>query len=116
VCIAITRIRAELGPPAHELNFYRPEDIMTSAFGTQALGTRNLTIISYFYWFNRGYRNLVMPHQLEAFKIAEVSRSSGRKFAGIIMLATFVGVVSTFWALLHMYYVNGAATAKIEAG
>ena len=115
VAIAITRIRAELGPPAHELNFYRPEDIMTAAFGTEALGTRNLTIISYFYWFNRGYRNLVMPHQLEAFKIGDVSRTSGRKLAGIIMFATFVGVVATFWSLLHMYYVNGAATAKIQA-
>ena len=116
VAIAITRIRAELGPPAHELNFFRPDEIMTAAFGTQALGIRNMTIISYFYWFNRGYRNLVMPHQLEAFKIGEVSKSSGRKLAGIIMLATFVGVVATFWSLLHMYYINGAATAKIQAG
>ena len=42
---------------------------MTATFGTQALGAQNLTIMTYFYWFNRGYRNLVMPHQLEAFKI-----------------------------------------------
>lgn len=116
VCIAITRIRAELGPPAHELNFYRPEEIMNAVFGTQSLGIRNLTIMSYFYWFNRGYRNLVMPHQLEAFKISEVTRSSGRKFALVIMVAVFLGVVSTFWSLLHMYYINGAATAKIAAG
>jgi len=116
VAIAITRIRAELGPPAHELNFYRPEEIMTTAFGTEALGTRNLTLISYFYWFNRGYRNLVMPHQLEAFKIGEVSRASGRRLVLIIMLAAFVGVVATFWSLLHIYYINGAATAKIQAG
>lgn len=116
VAIAITRIRAELGPPAHELNFFRPEEIMTAAFGTQALGTRNLTILSYFYWFNRGYRNLVAPHQLESFKIGEVSKISGRKLTAIIMLAVFLGVVATFWSLLHMYYENGAATAKIQAG
>ncbi len=116
VCIAITRVRAELGPPAHELNFFRPEEIMTAAFGTQALGTQNMTIMTYFYWFNRGYRNLAMPHQLEAFKIGEVSRANNRKIAWIIMLATFVGILATFWALLHMYYINGAATAKIQAG
>ncbi|MDI6827630.1 MAG: hypothetical protein QME62_03995 [Armatimonadota bacterium] len=116
VAIAITRIRAELGPPAHELNFYRPEEIMTAAFGTQALGIRNLTIISYFYWFNRGYRNLVAPHQLEAFKIGEVCKSSGRKLTIIIMIAVVLGIISTFWSLLHMYYINGAATAKIIAG
>ena len=114
VCIAITRVRAELGPPAHELNFFRPEEIMTAAFGTEALGVRNMTIMTYFYWFNRGYRNLVMPHQLEAFKIGEVSKANNRKIAWIIMLATFVGILATFWALLHMYYINGAATAKIQ--
>lgn len=114
VAIAITRIRAELGPPAHELNFFRPEEILTAAFGTQALGHQNLTMMTYFYWFNRGYRNLVMPHQLEAFKIGEVSRVSGRKMSGIIMTATILGVIATFWSLLHMYYINGAATAKIE--
>ena len=116
VAIAITRIRAELGPPAHELHFFRPEEIMTAAFGTQALGTQNLTLITYFYWFNRGYRNLVMPHQLEAFKAGEASKTSGRKIALFIMIAAFVGVVATFWSLLHMYYINGAATAKILAG
>lgn len=116
VALAITRIRAELGPPAHELHFFRPEEIMTSAFGTQALGTRNLTLISYFYWFNRGYRNLVMPHQLEAFKAGGVSRIRGRYMTGIIMVAAFLGIIATFWSLLHMYYINGAATAKIQAG
>ena len=116
VAIAITRIRAELGPPAHELHFFRPEEIMTTAFGTQALGARNLTLISYFYWFNRGYRNLIMPHQLEAFKIGEVTNSSGRKLTALIMLAAFLGVAATFWSLLHIYYINGAATAKIQAG
>lgn len=114
-CIAITRIRAEFGPPAHELNFFRPEEIMTAAFGTKGLGVQNMTIITYFYWFNRGYRNLAMPHQLEAFKIGEVSRTSNRQIAWIIMLATFVGIIATFWALLHMYYTYGAATAKIQA-
>lgn len=114
VAIAITRVRAELGPPAQELNFYRPEEIMTTIFGTQALGPRNLTMMSYFYWFNRGYRNLAMPHQLEAFKIGETAKASGRRLTWIIMIATFVGIIATFWSLLHMYYINGAATANIE--
>jgi hypothetical protein len=116
VAIAITRIRAEVGPAAHELNFYRPEEIMLSVFGTHGLGQQNLTLISYFYWFNRGYRNLAMPHQLESFKIGQVCRTSGRKLAYVIMFATFLGVVATFWSLLHIYYINGAATAKIQAG
>lgn len=116
VAIAITRIRAELGPPAHELNYYRPEEIMNSILGTQTMGVQNLTIVTNFYWFNRGYRNLIMPHQLEAFKIGDVTKTNNRHISKIIVIATFVGILTTFWALLHIYYINGAATAKIEAG
>lgn len=32
------------------------------------------------------------------------------------MIAVVLGIISTFWSLLHMYYINGAATAKIIAG
>ena len=114
VAIAITRIRAELGPPAHELNFFRPEEIMNATLGTQTMGVHNMTIVTTFYWFNRGYRNLVMPHQLEAFKIGDVTNTNNRKITTIIMVATLIGIVATFWSLLHMYYINGAATAKTE--
>ncbi len=114
VAIAITRIRAELGPPAHELHYFRPEEIMNAVLGTQVMGTQNMTTVTNFYWFNRGYRNLVMPHQLEAFKIGDVTKMNNRKLPVIIMVATLVGIIATFWALLHMYYINGAATAKTE--
>ncbi len=116
LCIALTRVRAELGPPAHEINWVRPEMMIIWAFGTKAVGPANLTIMSYFYWFNRGYRNLVMPHQLEGFKLAELTRTHSKQMMKAILIACLLGIVASFWALLDMYYRNGAATARIAGG
>ncbi len=116
LCIAITRVRAELGPPAHETNWVRPEMMVIWTFGTKAIGPANLTIMSYFYWFNRGYRNLVMPHQLEGFKLAELTGTQPKQMMKAIMIACALGIVASFWALLDMYYREGAATARVAGG
>ena len=67
---AITRVRAELGTP-HEIYYVNPHDMLATVGGTRQFDTSSLTIMSLFYWFNRGYRNHPMPNQIEAFKLAE---------------------------------------------
>jgi hypothetical protein len=111
--VGITRVRAELGPPAHELNWVNPEKLMVTIFGTQALGTQNLTLLSYMFWFNRGYRSHPMPHQLEGFKIGQEMRMESRRLVVAMMLAAAVGAVASLWALLDIFYRNGEATARI---
>src|SRR5207244_5430300 len=75
LALAITRMRAELGTPIHDLHFTGPDWIMAEGFVTRHLDPRTLTAFSMFFWFNRAYRGHPMPHQLEAFKLAEQSRS-----------------------------------------
>lgn len=111
--VGITRVRAELGPPAHELNWVNPERFMVQIFGTEAIGTQNLTLLSYMFWFNRGYRSHPMPHQLEAMKIGKESRMEPKRLLLAIILATIVGTVASLWALLTVFYNNGEATGKI---
>jgi hypothetical protein len=111
--VGITRVRAELGPPAHELNWVNPERFMVSIFGTQALGAQNLTLLSFMFWFNRGYRCHPMPHQLEAFKIGQETRMESRRLLWAIVIAVVVGTVASMWALLDMYYRNGETSPKI---
>lgn len=111
--IGITRVRAELGPPAHELNWVNPERLMVTVFGTQALGSQNLTLLSYMFWFNRGYRSHPMPHQLEGFKIAQETGMEARRFLLAMVLASAVGALASLWALLDIFYRNGEATARI---
>lgn len=111
--VGITRVRAELGPPAHELNWVNPERFMVAIFGTQALGAQNLTLLSFMFWFNRGYRSHPMPHQLEAMKIGQDTRMESRRLLFAILVATVVGAVASLWALLDVFYRHGEATAHI---
>lgn len=111
--IAVTRIRAELGPPAHDLHNGGPDMFLVDAVGAKALGTRNLTMFSYFFFFNRAYRAHPMPFQLEGFKIAERASLSARRFSMAILIAAFFGCLASFWAFLHIAYRIGAGSAKM---
>ena len=49
-----------------------------------------------------------MPHQLEAFKIAEQANINPRRMLAAIIIATALGVFVAFWVQLDMYYRHGA--------
>jgi len=110
ICLVITRMRAQLGPPLHELNYGGPVHVMEWIAGTRRLGAANLTMFSYYWFFNRSYTCHPMPHQLEGFKLAERTGMDGRRLSLAMMLATVVGVLAAFWAYLHMFYREGAAS------
>ena len=105
----LTRIRAELGPPGHDLTYAHPEIIMIGAVGTRRLGPSNLTMFSFFRFLTRVYGTHPMPVQLEGFKIAERVKLSNRKVLIALGLASFLGIFGSFWALLHNFYQYGAA-------
>ena len=111
IAVALTRMRAELGPPLHAIVLVNPQVVLVAALGTRRLGTANLTMFSLFYWFNRFNRSHPMPHQLEAFKSAERTGASTRRLFWAMMIALIVGVVVTFWIFPYTLYKYGAATA-----
>lgn len=115
ISLTVTRVRAELGPPAHDLHNGGPDLILTNIFGTDnaVLNPRQLTVLEMTYWFNRAYRAHPMPIQLEAFKIAETAGIPNRHMAAALMVATWLGVFAAFWAQIHCYYVYGIA-AKMD--
>jgi hypothetical protein len=102
-CLAVTRMRAELGPPTHEL-LLRSDEVMVDMFGSSRLGNRNLTLFSYFWFLNRDYRSNLMPHQLESLKLAEKAQMDSKKLFRATVLAAGVGVFAGFWAFLHLAY------------
>ncbi|MGC8668226.1 MAG: DUF6785 family protein [Chthonomonadales bacterium] len=106
--LAITRMRAELGPPAHDLHNGGPDYVLTMALGTRAFSAQELSILTYFYWFNRAYRSLAMPAQLEAFKIGERKAIPPRTVAVTLTLASVAGILTGYWALYTLGYVRGA--------
>jgi hypothetical protein len=109
IVLAATRMRAELGPPTHDLYYEGPDRIITSLAGSKRLGTGSLSVFTLYFWLTRDYRCHPMPHQLEAFKLAERTELKNRKLVGVMMLATVVGTVATLWAILQLFYTYGAS-------
>ena len=111
ISLAVTRVRAELGPPAHDLHRGGPDLILTNLFGTDraVLDAQQLTSLKLCFWFNRAYRAHPMPIQLEAFKIAQMSGIKQSSMAWALTLATFVGVFAAWTAQVHLFYSYGMA-------
>ncbi len=108
LALAITRMRAELGTPVHDLHFTGPEMIMTRVAGSKAFDAENLTVFALFFWFNRAYRSHPMPHQLEAYKLAEQTRSDYRRWTGAMLVLGAISVFVAFWVILYLMYHYGA--------
>jgi hypothetical protein len=110
--LAITRSRAELGPPAHEMaGMMNSQQILVNVLGSRRMGVSNLTVSMYFWFFTgRGYRNHIMPHQLEGFKMAERARMSNKRLVLAMTLAIIFGSIASFWSLVSELYRLGGET------
>ncbi len=105
--IAIARMRAELGPPAHDLHHMGPDVIMQNAVGTHAMGEGNLAGFAQFHWFNRAYRAHFSAHCMEGLKAAQLTRTRSRSMMIAIMVAVVVGAAAGVWAMMHAIHVHG---------
>jgi len=108
--LTITRIRAELGPPQHELGWVGPDTILATTIGPRSLGGKNLTVLTFLYFTDRAIASHSMPHQLEGFKIAERLGMNAKRLAACMMIAVVVGVISALWSLLYSAYNKGVAS------
>ena len=102
--IGVTRIRAEVGSPIHDLHFAGPEFLMIDAVGTRKLGPRNLSVLSFFWFITRAHYSDGMPHQLEGFKLADRARMNMRPLVAAMLIATVLGTMVAFWAILDSTY------------
>ncbi|MFC1714953.1 DUF6785 family protein [Candidatus Poribacteria bacterium] len=102
-----TRLRSQLGPPAHEIGVISPTAIIPEVIGARTLAPQNLTLLAFFHGFNRAYRSSPMPHQLEGFKLAETSKMNGGILSLSMVLSIFVGSFFAFWMKLHHSYQVG---------
>ena len=110
--LAITRMRAELGHPAHELYWRGPDAIITKVMGSRNLGAHNLTVLATLWGITRAQRGHMMPHQMEGFKLASDARMNPRRLWAAMMLAVVVGALVSFWMMLDISYRSGALRAR----
>jgi hypothetical protein len=115
VSLAVTRLRAQFGPPGAGLLLTAPNSIIFAAFGLRNLGPRNLTMLASMHWLQRMYSGSPMPHQLEAFKIAQLRGWQYRPLLRAIMLAGALAIIASFWTILHLSYDLGQDSARVAA-
>nr|MDQ2731711.1 hypothetical protein [Armatimonadota bacterium] len=109
IAITITRLRAELGAP-HEI-YVNPQYIVGNLLPLNEVGPRNLAMISVMHWWNRGYRAMPMPAELEAMKMAEGGRMQLNRLIFIIIVTVILSIACAFWANLTVTY-NAGGLAK----
>ena len=108
MAISLTKVRAGLGPPMHEVIFKDPATTMVSALGTRTVGAKNLTLMSFLYWLNRVNTSHPMPNQLEAFRISEQAQLNSRKLTVVMLAALAVSIVTTWTVYYSHAYERGA--------
>ncbi len=104
LCIGMTRMRAELGPPTHELHRVHPDRIMLLFMGSRPFGAQNLTNTTLLSWLAYGYRCHPMPHQLEAFKIGKHFNLRENRLVIALIVASIVGAVISIVGHVALYY------------
>jgi len=113
LALSVTRIRAEMGLPAHDLHHAGPGQILYRIVGGVNLSPRDRTVSNLYYWFNRAYRSYASPHQAEGFKLAERTGTDIRRLFPTMVGAIALGALAAFWAILHLGYKDGFA-AKVQ--
>jgi len=107
ISIAISRVRAELGSPVHDLHFSGPQVMLTEVFGADALGKQNLIVYAYLHAITRAHRGHPMPHQIEGMKLAGESNTSQRGMAVAMTVATAVALLLGWGVLLDAFFRHG---------
>ncbi len=110
--LAIARMRAELGPPAHDLHYVGPDMLLTDTLGTSNLSKEHLGVFSLMFGFNRAYRAHFAPHCMEGFKLAQLTKTTARSMLVAIATAMVAGLASGWWAILHSLYKCGFSAGK----
>jgi hypothetical protein len=110
--MVMSRLRAQIGPPAHWMYGTMPEFTLTQFPGTRAIGPRALGLIAMLRPFMYEQDANPVPIQLEGLRIAERGAMRARHFAYAIILAIPLIMISYFWASAHVGYRFGMG-AKI---
>ena len=116
LALGITRVRAEVGPPTHEMFVANPRQFILDSLGSRTIPPQSLTVLSLYFAFNRGYRAHPMPHTLEAFKLVEVANMRAKRMVVALMCGVFFGILASFWAYLAVSYKTGANPWVVKGG
>jgi len=114
---ALTRMRAQLGPPTHEMAFMGPNQLLVDFAGTRGITDETIArVVTTFHMTNRIHRTHAMPHMLEGFKLGERCRLNQSGMFLAIALAIIAGTLMGHLMRVYMGYRDGAGDAGGETG
>jgi hypothetical protein len=67
-----------------------------------------------FFWMTRTHRQFPMQTQVDAIRLASRTETPLRPLTTLILMASLLGAVAAFWALLHSMYSVGYESAKFR--
>jgi len=89
---------------------FKAPDLFVSALGTTRFGRSNLTIIAFpKRVFFRDRREILMPHLVNSFRIADFPKLKRRQLHIAIWIALFLGLIISCYSYLHLAYHKGAS-------
>ncbi|HSB75000.1 MAG TPA: DUF6785 family protein, partial [Terriglobales bacterium] len=112
--IVVARLRAEVGLPTIEFYQVGGDEVLQRVAGTRHWSSGDLTMMSLLFWLTRTHRQFPMQNQVDSFRLGRRSELSLRGLTGVILLASAVGTVAAFWAMLHVTYQVGYESAKFR--
>ena len=114
--ICIARLRAELGAPVHYYPNQDPAEVLRNTLGTGLMPRRSLSMMALLRWFSAAQRSHPMPHQMEAFKLAERAGVDSNRMLGVMLLAVAVAIPASLWAGTHTLFHVGPASSRPYLG
>ncbi len=100
IVVCIARMRAELGPPSHDLPRGGPDRILTAFLGPETFGPRNLTLFTLLDWLTYSYRAHPAGHALESYQIGHRSGLDARRLTAVMVWSLAVAYVA--WMILSL--------------
>lgn len=114
LAVMISRVRAELGFPVHDMHAMGPAPALIRLLGAQSFDRSTLGMFAMTHWLHRAYRGHPMPHQLEALKLAGTEYQDRRSMNAAIAVGAVGAVLIGFGVFLDGFYRVGAGSGKMN--
>ncbi len=113
ISVGLARLRAQLGPPIQEVFFTGPEVLLVKAVGSANFPAAQLAALGLYHWLDRDYCTHLMPHQLDAMKLADSTSTPLRWLLIALLLALPIGWLAWFGFSVGAAYRLGAGTERM---
>lgn len=114
IVMVVARLRAEVGLPTFEFYQVGADEVLQRVAGTRYWSSGDLTTMTLFFWLTRTHRQFPMQQQVDGYRLGRRTALPLRGVTGVMLLASALGTVAAFWALLHVTYQVGYESAKFR--